>query len=45
VKMWEAIEREDWEAAAREMTDSKWARQVKGRAVELAEIMRCGEMT
>ncbi len=43
-KMWAAIDQEDWETAAKEMLDSKWADQVKGRATELAEIMRCGEM-
>jgi lysozyme len=41
-KMWEAIDREDWETAANEMLDSKWAKQVKGRADELSEIMRKG---
>lgn len=43
VKMWQAIAIKDWDAAAREMLNSKWAKQVKGRAVELAEIMREGE--
>ncbi len=33
----------DYEGAAREMRDSKWAFQVKGRAAELAEQMRSGE--
>ena len=42
-KMWEAIQAGDWEGAAREMLDSKWAKQVKGRAQELAETMRKGE--
>lgn len=42
-KMWEAIVREDWEAAAREMKDSKWAKQVGKRSDELAEIMKKGE--
>lgn len=41
-KMWMAIELRDFETAAKEMLDSKWARQTKGRAVELAEIMRKG---
>ena len=31
-----------WEDAANEMLDSKWARQVKGRARELARMMRAG---
>ena len=37
-----AIREHDWETAAEEMLDSKWARQVKGRAVRLAELMRTG---
>ncbi len=41
-KMWMAIEENDFETAAKEMLDSKWANQVKGRAIELAEIMRKG---
>ncbi len=41
-KMWAAIELEDWEAAAREMLDSKWANQVGRRATRLAEMMREG---
>lgn len=45
VGMWSAIEAGDYQAAADEMLDSKWARQVKGRAVELAGIMRTGELT
>lgn len=39
-----ALERKDYETAAKEMLDSKWARQVKGRAHELAEIMLKGEL-
>lgn len=35
-----ALEDKDYNKAAEEMLDSKWAFQVKGRAVELAEIMR-----
>ena len=41
-RMWEAIKVEDFEKASAEMIDSKWAFQVKGRAVEMAEIMRKG---
>jgi len=37
-----ALERGDYEMAAREMLASKWATQVGNRAVELAEIMRTG---
>ena len=42
-KMWAAIERRDFVEAAKEMLDSKWAKQVKGRAVRLAKIMEEGE--
>lgn len=42
-KMLAAIRAGDYKKAADEMMDSKWARQVKGRAVELAEMMRTGE--
>lgn len=41
-KMIAAIKRKDYLAAATEMLDSKWARQVGARAVELAEMMRAG---
>lgn len=47
-KMIAAIGRHDYEEAAKEMLDSKWAMQVKGRAKELATMMREGaveEMT
>ena len=37
-----ALKRQDFDDAAKEMLDSKWARQVKGRADELAEQMRKG---
>jgi lysozyme len=36
-KMLTAIQGEDWEGAARELLDSKYARQVKERAVRLAK--------
>ena len=42
--MWAAIGRRDWDRAADEMLNSKWARQVGVRAVELSEIMRAGEV-
>jgi len=42
--MWSAIDRRDWDRAAKEMLNSKWARQVGVRAVELSEIMRAGEV-
>lgn len=37
-----AIGRGDYEAASRGMLKSLWAKQVKGRAVRLAEMMRTG---
>lgn len=36
------IESEDYEGAALGMLHSKWASQVKGRALELAEMMKTG---
>lgn len=39
-KMLAALEKQDFETAADEMLDSRWARQVKGRAIRLAEAMR-----
>ncbi|HSE02879.1 MAG TPA: lysozyme [Methylomirabilota bacterium] len=41
--MIEALGRQDWEAAATEMLDSLWARQVGQRAQRLALQMRSGE--
>jgi lysozyme len=41
-KMWEALEGADYETAAIEMMDSKWARQVKTRAYTLARMMETG---
>ena len=42
-RMLAALERGDYEAAAGEMLDSKWARQDSpGRAQELAEMLRRG---
>ncbi|MDE2097346.1 MAG: glycoside hydrolase family protein [Patescibacteria group bacterium] len=40
-----AINRRDYEAAANNMLNSEWARQVGSRAVELANIMRTGSVT
>ena len=37
-----AIESFRFEEAADEMLDSTWAKQVKGRAIELADLMRAG---
>lgn len=42
-KMWQALDDGDFEQAAVEMLDSKWARQVGQRAQRLAETMRTGE--
>src|SRR5690554_2169347 len=42
-KMLAALSLHDFDEAARQMMDSKWARQVGVRAVELSEIMRTGE--
>lgn len=41
-KMLTAVERGDYKTAAKEMLDSRWAFQVKTRAVKLAEIMKKG---
>ena len=41
-RMWAAIYSNDYDKAAEEMLNSKWAIQVKGRAIRLAEIMRKG---
>ena len=43
VKMWDAIQRHDYEVAAAEMLDSAWSQQVGSRATRLAEAMRSGE--
>ena len=42
-KMIAAIERGDYERAADEMMDSKWASQVGSRATELAHMMKVGK--
>ena len=42
-KMWNAIHEEDYPTAAKEMLDSRWANQVKSRAVKLANAMHNGE--
>ena len=42
-RMIQEIELGAYASAAREMLDSKWAQQVGGRAVELAEQMRTGQ--
>lgn len=41
-KMFFALESHDYEEAAEEMINSEWAKEVKGRAIELADGMRKG---
>jgi lysozyme len=41
-RMIEALERDDYNQAAHEALDSKWAQQVGGRALEIAEVIRNG---
>lgn len=43
VAMHEALKAQNYATAAAEMLDSRWAKQVKGRATELAEQMRTGK--
>jgi len=43
VKTFAAIQNEEWEKAANEMLDSKWAKQVGQRAIRLSQMMRKGE--
>ena len=42
-KMWAAIHEEDFQTAAKEMLDSRWAVQVKSRSHKLANMMHHGE--
>ena len=42
-RMWAALQRKDYAEAAAEMLSSKWAEQVKGRAITLAEAMKYGK--
>lgn len=41
-KFWDALKRNDWNAAADEMLNSKWAGQVGERATRLSKMMRDG---
>jgi len=41
--MWAAIHEEKYDIAAKEMLDSRWANQVKSRAIKLANAMHNGE--
>ena len=43
-KMLAAMEEGDFDQAAQEMLDSRWAEQVKGRAIELARRMAMGSV-
>jgi lysozyme len=43
VKALEAMSREQFDVAADEFIDSKWAKQVGGRAVRVTEMIRSGE--
>ena len=42
-RMLAAIEKGDWDTAALEALNSKWADQVGARAKEIAEMLRTGE--
>ena len=42
-KMWAAVEAKQFDIAAKEMLDSRWARQVKSRSTKLAHAMHHGE--
>lgn len=42
--MWKAIESGDWEEAAKQALDSKWARQTPERANRHAEVLRTGSL-
>lgn len=41
-KMWAALETSNYKEAAKQMLDSRWARQVGTRSTELANIMETG---
>jgi len=43
-KMWAALRQRNYQLAAAEMLDSKWAKQVHGRSIILARIMETGEL-
>jgi len=42
VRMLSALSDHNWEEAAEEMMESKWAMQVGNRAIELAQMVRTG---
>ena len=43
-KMWAAIHENNFDEAAKEMLDSRWANQVKSRSTKLAHAMHTGEI-
>ncbi len=43
-KMLRAVEQQQFTRAAREMLNSRWASQVNGRALELAQLMEHGQL-
>ena len=43
LKMKQALDEGDFSEAAKQMLESKWAKQVKGRAVELSKQMETGK--
>ena len=43
VKMWKAIDEQDFAEAKVQMLDSRWANQVGNRAVRLSNAMETGE--
>lgn len=43
VKALDACADEDWDRAADEFMDSRWAKQVGNRAIEITEMIRTGE--
>jgi len=42
-RMWAAIHERKFDAAGREMLDSRWAKQVGSRAIKLSDAMVKGE--
>lgn len=44
-RFWAAVAMENWEDAAKEMLDSRWAKQTPERARRHAEVMRSGTMS
>jgi len=42
-RMWSAITFRDWDQAAKEALDSKWAKQVGSRANDIAYMLRTGK--